>query len=89
MGHPPDKGTKIANWRVLGKDEKPQPGDAAAYKLSGGGNRYSGHSGIVTSIDKGGVVHAMAAHEKIVGGDVSFNRTTQPTVVYRRYTGGE
>jgi hypothetical protein len=29
-----DKNTKIANWRVLGKDEKPQAGDVAAYKLS-------------------------------------------------------
>jgi hypothetical protein len=31
-----DKNTKIANWRVLGSNETPQPGDVAAYKLPGG-----------------------------------------------------
>jgi hypothetical protein len=84
-----DKNTKIDNWRVLGKDEAPQAGDVAAYKLSGGGTSYSGHSGIVTSVDANGVVHGMAAHENVVGPDNKFDRSVTPTVVYRRYTGDE
>lgn len=84
-----DKKKDIANWRVLGKDEKPQPGDIAAYKLSGGGTRYSGHSGIVTSVDKNGTVHAMAAHEKFVGPDNTFNSTPTRAVTYRRYEGDQ
>jgi RHS repeat-associated protein len=82
-----NKNTKIANWRVLGKDESPQAGDVAAYKLSGGGTSYSGHSGIVTSVDAKGGVHGMAAHENVVGPDNKFDRSVTPTVVYRRYTG--
>jgi RHS repeat-associated protein len=84
-----DKNTKIDNWRALGKGEAPQPGDVAAYKLSGGGASYSGHSGIVTSVDANGVVHGMAAHENVVGPDNKFDRSVTPTVVYRRYTGDE
>jgi RHS repeat-associated protein len=84
-----DKNTKIDNWRALGKDEAPQAGDVAAYKLSGGGTSYSGHSGIVTSVDANGTVHAMAAHENVVGPDNKFDRSVTPTVVYRRYTGDE
>jgi RHS repeat-associated protein len=84
-----DKNTKIDNWRVLGKGESPQAGDVAAYKLSGGGTSYSGHSGIVTSVDANGVVHGMAAHENVVGPDNKFDRSVTPTVVYRRYTGDE
>jgi hypothetical protein len=68
-----DPNTKIANWRALGPNEKPQAGDIAAYKLPGGGTSFSGHSGIVTSVDRNGTVHAMAAHEKIVGPDNKFN----------------
>jgi hypothetical protein len=84
-----DKNTKIANWRVLGKDEKPQAGDVAAYKLSGGGISFSGHSGIVTSVDRNGTVHALAAHENVVAPDNKFNRSVTPTVVYRRFTGDQ
>jgi RHS repeat-associated protein len=85
-----DKNTKIANWRVLGKDEKPQPGDIAAYKLPGGGASFSGHSGIVTSVDRNGTVHAMAAHEKVVGPDNKFNPGVGAAVItYRRYTGDQ
>jgi hypothetical protein len=83
-----DKNTKIADWRVLGKGEAPQPGDVGAYKLSGGGASYNGHSGIITSVDSNGV-HAMAAHENVVGPDNKFDRSVTPTVVYRRYTGDE
>src|ERR1700676_5298766 len=84
-----DKNTKIDSWRALGKGESPQPGDVAAYKLSGGGTSYSGHSGIVTSVDSNGAVHGMAAHENVVGPDDKFDRSVTPTVVYRRYTGDE
>jgi hypothetical protein len=31
-----DPNTKIPNWQVLEKNERPQPGDVAAYKLPGG-----------------------------------------------------
>lgn len=85
-----DQKTKIANWRVLGKDEKPQAGDVAAYKLPGGGMSFSGHSGIVTSVDAKGVVHAMAAHEKVIGPDDKFNPGVGAArVTYRRFTGDQ
>jgi hypothetical protein len=58
-----DRNTKITNWRPLEKDETPQPGDVAAYKLRGGRTSFSGHSGIVTSVDPNGFVHGMAAHD--------------------------
>jgi hypothetical protein len=84
-----DKSTQIAGWRALGPGETPQPGDVAAYKLSGGGVSYSGHSGIVTSVEANGVVHAMAAHENVVGPDDKFNSTPTRTVTYRRYEGDQ
>jgi len=85
-----DENTKIANWRVLGKDEKPQAGDIAAYKMSGGGTSFSGHSGIVTSVDRNGTVHAMAAHDKVVGPDNKFNPGVGAAVItYRRFTGDQ
>jgi RHS repeat-associated protein len=83
-----DKRTKIANWRVLGPGEKAQLGDIAAYKLPGGGASYSGHSGIVTSVDRDGTVHAMAAHATVVGPDNKFNPGVGAAVItYRRFTG--
>ena len=86
-----DKNTKIANWRVLGSNETPQPGDVGAYKLPGGGTSYSGHSGIVTSVDPDGTVHGMAAHTYVVGPDDKFQPgNNQPhTITFRRYTGGQ
>ncbi len=88
-----DKNTKIAYWRVLGKDETPQAGDVAAYKLPGGGTSFSGHSGIVTSVDRNGTVHGMAAHADVVGPDDNFQSGRQhdklPDVVFRRYVGGQ
>jgi hypothetical protein len=85
-----DKNTKIANWSVLGPGQKPQPGDIAAYKLPGGGTSFSGHSGIVTSVDRNGTVHAMAAHEKVVGPDNKFNPGVGAAVItYRRFTGDQ
>lgn len=85
-----DKNTKIVNWPELGPGQKPQPGDIAAYKLPGGGTSFSGHSGIVTSVDRNGTVHAMAAHEKVVGPDNKFNPGVGAAVItYRRFTGDQ
>src|ERR1700694_1698622 len=84
----PDAKTPIKNWRVLGANETPARGDVAAYKLTGGGTSYSGHSGIVTSVDRNGKVSAMAAHEYGVGPDDKFNPGVGAAIVtYRRYTG--
>ena len=84
-----DPNTKIANWTVLGGKENPQPGDVAAYKQHGGGVSYSGHSGIVTSVDPNGVVHAMAAHDQVVGPDGKFNPGVGAKwITYRRFRGG-
>lgn len=85
-----DKNTTVANWRVLGPGEMPQPGDVAAYKLSGGGTSFSGHSGIVTSVDPNGTVHAMAAHADAVGPDDKFQPgSREHSVVFRRYKGDQ
>lgn len=83
-----DPNTKIANWRPLDKNEQPQPGDVAAYKLPGGGTAYTGHSGIVTGVDPDGRVHGIAAHPDVVGPDDKFNSTPDRAVTYRRYEGG-
>ncbi len=81
-----DPHTRIPNWRVLHPGETPQPGDVTAWPF-----HYSdatGHSGIVTSVDRSGRVTAMAAHESVVGPDGSFNPShAHPKVTYRRYTG--
>jgi hypothetical protein len=87
-----DPNTKIANWRVLKPGETPQPGDVAAYPLTHlpGHAPYTGHSGIVTSVDSDGTVHAIAAHDDVVGPDDSFQPPRPnytPRVTYRRYTG--
>lgn len=84
-----DPKTKIANWRVLGPNETPQAGDVAAYKIPGGGVYYSGHSGIVTSVDRNGTVHAIAAHSDVIGPDDKFNSTGTRKVTYRRYARGQ
>ena len=80
-----DPKTAISGWRVLGPNETPQPGDVAAWP-----HHYSdatGHSGIVVSVDQNGHVTAIAAHDRVVGTDDSFNRSVQPKVRYRRYIG--
>jgi hypothetical protein len=83
-----DPNTKIENWLVLGSNETPQPDDVAAYKQPGGGAQFSGHSGIVTSIDSNGLVRAMAAHDQVIGTDDKFNPGVGAAVVtYRRFTG--
>jgi hypothetical protein len=81
-----DPKTKIANWSVLGNNQIPQPGDVAAYKIPGNAS-YTGHSGIVTSVDPNGTVHAIAAHGDIVGPDDKFNSSLGRAVKYRRYEG--
>lgn len=83
-----DPHTDIVGWRVLGPNKTPHPGDVAAYKLPGGGASFSGHSGIVTSVDPDGTVHAIAAHDDVVGPDSKFQQTGKG-VVFRRYTGGD
>ena len=81
-----DPHTRIANWRVLQPGETPQPGDVAAWPF-----HYSdatGHSGIVTSVDRNGHVTAIAAHQDVAGPDDSFNPSrAHPKVTYRRFTG--
>lgn len=83
-----DSRVSIPDWRVLGPTEQPQPGDVAAYKLTGGGTSFSGHSGIVTRVDPDRTVHAIAAHDYVVGPDDKFNSDSHRRVTYRRYTGG-
>lgn len=83
-----DSKVNIPDWKVLGPNETPVPGDVTAYKLQGGGTSFSGHSGIVTSVDPNGTVHATAAHEDVIGPDDKFNSTRDHHVTYRRYVGG-
>ena len=82
-----DPSVAIPGWRVLGPDEAPLPGDVAAYKLPGA-HPWTGHSGIVTSVDPDGTVHAVAAHNDVVGPDDKFNSARDKKVTYRRYAGG-
>jgi RHS repeat-associated protein len=71
------------DWRQLGPNEVPQPGDVAAYPLSGGGAAYSGHSGIITDDPTG----SMSAHATSVYGVPGQFGLDIPGIVYRRYTG--
>lgn len=77
----------IPGWRFLQPGEKPQSGDVAAWPL-----HYSdatGHSGIVTAVDSNGHVIAIAAHQREIGVDNSFNPSRgHPKITYRRYVGG-
>ena len=77
---------KIPNWEVLPPAESPEPGDVAAYPLRGNPN-FTGHSGIVTSVDANGNVRAIAAHANVVGPDDKFQHVQG--VTFRRYTGGK
>lgn len=81
-----DPNTKIANWRVLGENEPPQPGDVAARKQHF--VDATGHSGIVVSISKAGEVTVIAAHPTTVGPDMSFQPGSKEYHnVFRRYEG--
>jgi RHS repeat-associated protein len=67
-------------WRTLDVGEAPQPGDVAAYPLSGG-NAFSGHSGIITSNPEGN----MSAHANGVGPvQGQFDPNVQG-ILFRRY----
>lgn len=80
-----DENTTIKNWRVLPKGEEPQPGDVAAYKLSGGGTLFSGHTGVMISGENDTVTN-MSAHEFSVytkkGQFIDKDKKT-----FRRFTG--
>ncbi len=58
-----------SSWRLLKKGESPMPGDIAARKEHF--TDATGHSGIVVSV-KNGVVTVMAAHQNVIGKDMSF-----------------
>jgi len=75
-----DKNTAIPNWRPLVPGENPQPGDIAAYKLSGGGVRFSGHCGFIV------IGGNLSAHYDGVYG-VAGQFENNPDTRYRRYTG--
>jgi hypothetical protein len=78
--------TNIPNWHALGKNESPMPGDVAAYKLPGGGNAYSGHTGIITDFFWGFGLNNSSAHQDEVGS--SWNQFEgNSSTTYRRYTG--
>src|SRR5947209_1765051 len=68
-------GSKIPNFRILKPGEKPQPGDMAAYKIPNCVD-CTGHSGVVVSVGKNGVVGAMAAHPTVIGPDYKFQPGT-------------
>ena len=81
-------GSPVPGWRFLEPGETPQPGDVAARKENFAD--ATGHSGIVVSVSKDGVVTAMAAHQSAIGKDMSFQPGSQKSPnnnVYRRYTG--
>jgi len=72
--------TTIRNWRPLTAAENPEPGDIAAYKLFGGGARFSGHSGFIVT---GGNV---SAHDDgVYGKPGQFENNVETR--YRRNTG--
>ena len=73
---------KIDHWVVV---DSPQRGDIAAYKLSGGGTSYSGHTAVVTGVSPNGTVSAMAAHGYGVGPENKMTSTPTHPVTYRRY----
>jgi hypothetical protein len=92
QGWPPRAGDwanpklKIRNWRVLYIVELPQSGDIGAYKLAGGGARFSGHSGII--VDNGDI----SAHDDRVGPirhqfNPPLDSPGEHNIVYRRYIG--
>jgi RHS repeat-associated protein len=69
------------DWRVLGPDEVPQPGDIFAYKLTptAGGPLYTGHTGVVTTNGNNVAAHA--------DGVTQSPNNFGPGTTYRRYTG--
>jgi RHS repeat-associated protein len=80
-----DPKLRIDNWRVLGPAEAPQPGDVAAYKIIPPSPGATGHSGIIVSDGKGGVLSISAHFDKV--GPPSTQFINDKRTVYRRYTG--
>lgn len=80
-----DKNTQIKNWRVLKDGETPLPGDVAAYKLEGGGARFSGHTRLMISNGSGGLTNISAHGDAVYPTPNQFE--SNPSTVYRRYTG--
>jgi len=80
-----NKDSKVSDWRVLGPSEKPEPGDVAAIKFTGGTVGATGHTGIVVDDGKGGVAHISAHHDTVSTAPDAFSGNTK--TVYRRYTG--
>lgn len=75
----------IPNWRPLLPGETPQPGDVAAYRLTGGGTSFSGHTGMVTSDGSSGTTNTSAHANSVYPTPDQFS--TNPNTRYRRYTG--
>jgi hypothetical protein len=79
-------GSAIPNWRILKPGEAVMPGDVAARRENF--SDATGHSGIVTSVSKDGVVTVMAAHATKIGVDMSFQPGSQQyNNRLQRYTG--
>ncbi len=84
----PGAGSSVPGWRFLRPGEMPKPGDVAARK-----EHFvdaTGHSDIVISVSKDGIVTAIAAHQTVIGKDMSFQPSTDKNAmkdVFRRYTG--
>jgi len=78
-------GTRIPGWRLIDQGEAPQAGDVAAYALSGGGARYSGHTGLIVDLGSGQLTN-MSAHEDSVY-PIAGQFENNPATRYRRYTG--
>jgi RHS repeat-associated protein len=84
-GESGDKNQPIKDWRVLKPNEAPKPGDVAAYKLTGGGSAFSGHTGIIVNDKAGGTTNISAHADGVYSITGQFENNTD--TIYRRYTG--
>jgi hypothetical protein len=90
-GRPPvagewaNKKANIPDWRVLGPNEKPQPGDVAAVHIQNPHPGATGDSAIV--VMRGNKLSAIQAGDHGVEYNRNFVNGGYPDVVYRRYTG--
>lgn len=78
----------VPGWRFLKPGETPEPGDVAARKENF--VDATGHSGIVVAIDRTGIVTAIAAHETVIGKDMTFQPSSRKNPngnIFRRYVG--
>ena len=74
----------VPNWRLLGSDESPEPGDIAASAFPDASEGETGHAAVVIEDDEGGTT-TIGAHKNQVGppGDDRFYGAPK----HRRYTG--